>query len=57
MLIHYLSLANHELRTILATVLWHFDLELCPGSESWADQKAYVLWEKKELQIKVTPRK
>ncbi|CAI6339310.1 unnamed protein product [Periconia digitata] len=46
------NLAYHEMRIILATVLWHFDLELCEESNSWSDQKSYILWEKPELMVK-----
>lgn len=47
------SLAYHELRLIMATVLYHFDLELCPESEGWEDQQTYILWEKKPLICKL----
>lgn len=50
-----LSLANHEMRLILAKVLWNFDLELCPQSQNWADQKTYSLWEKHPLMVKMRP--
>jgi len=31
----------------------HYDLELCPESQDWPDQKVYVLWEKKPLWCKL----
>ena len=37
----------------MATVLYHFDLELCPESEGWEDQQTYILWEKKPLICKL----
>lgn len=44
------NLAYHEMRTILARLLWRFDLELCPESEQWVHgQKTYVVWEKPPL--------
>lgn len=46
------NLANHEIRIILATLIWHFDFELCPESERWLDQKVHFLWVKPELLIK-----
>ncbi|PVI05781.1 cytochrome P450 [Periconia macrospinosa] len=46
------NLAYHEMRIILATVLWHFDLELCPESNAWMEQETYVFWEKPPLWIK-----
>lgn len=51
----FLSLAYHEMHIIFATVLWHFDLELCSESESWIDQKVYTLWSKPELWVKFRP--
>lgn len=48
------NLAYHEMRIILGTVLWNFDLELCPESNAWIDQKAFTLWEKPPLWIKAT---
>ena len=38
---------------ILAGTLLHYDLELCPESQDWPDQKVYVLWEKKPLWCKL----
>ena len=32
---------------------YNFDLELCPESEGWADQKVYLLWEKHPLMVKL----
>ncbi|KAL1620285.1 hypothetical protein SLS56_009719 [Neofusicoccum ribis] len=49
------NLAYHEMRIIMAKVLWHFDLELCPQSDNWADQKTYSLWEKPGLWVKAKP--
>ena len=46
------SLANHEMRIILAKLIWNFDLELCPESENWMDQKVYMLWSKPALMVK-----
>ncbi|KAK0647791.1 Averantin hydroxylase [Lasiodiplodia hormozganensis] len=50
------NLAYHEMRIILAKVLWHFDLQLCAESNNWADQKTYGLWEKPELWVQAKPR-
>ncbi|KAL1840908.1 hypothetical protein VTJ49DRAFT_7650 [Mycothermus thermophilus] len=50
------NLANAEMRLILAKLLWHFDLELQPESRGWRDkQKIFVLWDKDELNVKLTP--
>jgi hypothetical protein len=40
------GLAMGEMRAILARVVWHFDFELCKGSENWDQQKVFSLWEK-----------
>ncbi|KAF5869159.1 putative cytochrome p450 monooxygenase protein [Botrytis fragariae] len=50
------NLAYNEMRVILARIIWRFDLELCPESQAWDDQKSYILWEKPELMCKLTPR-
>jgi cytochrome P450 len=47
------NLAWHEMRLMLATVLLHFDLELCDESTAWADQKVYVLCEKGPLMCRL----
>ncbi|PQE07708.1 Cytochrome P450 protein [Rutstroemia sp. NJR-2017a BVV2] len=44
------------MRVILARIIWKFDLELCPESQAWDDQKSYVLWDKPKLMCKLTPR-
>lgn len=53
---NFYSLAYHEMRIIFATLLWHFDLELCSESSSWLDQKTYILWEKPELMVTIKAR-
>ncbi|EMD93701.1 hypothetical protein COCC4DRAFT_76610 [Bipolaris maydis ATCC 48331] len=49
------NLAFHEMRLIAAMILWHYDLELCPESKTWIDQKAYIVYEKPELMVKLRP--
>jgi hypothetical protein len=39
---------------ILARLLWKFDLKMMPGGENWNDQKVFVLWEKSNLDVKLT---
>jgi hypothetical protein len=46
-------MAYHEIRLIIAKVLYNFDLELGPGNENWLDQSVYTVWEKKSLMVKV----
>ncbi|KKY18590.1 putative cytochrome p450 [Diplodia seriata] len=48
-------LAYHEMRLILANVLWHFDLDLCAESKDWMDQEVYTIWEKGPLMCKLKP--
>jgi hypothetical protein len=51
-------MAYHEMRLVLAKLLWHFDITICDESEDWLkDQKIYTLWEKPELNVKLTPVK
>lgn len=45
------------MRTILARILWNFDIELAEDSKDWIErQRVYVLWEKLPLNIYLTPR-
>ncbi|RAL08505.1 cytochrome P450 [Aspergillus homomorphus CBS 101889] len=50
------TLAYHEMRIILAKVLYHFDLSLAPESVDWNKQKVFSLWEKKPLMVQLHPR-
>jgi hypothetical protein len=46
----------HEIRLLLAKVLYNFDLELCEESREWIErQKVYALWVKVPLMVRVTP--
>lgn len=45
-------MAHHEMRLIMTKILFNFDLELCPESNKWIDQDAYVLWQKSPLMVK-----
>lgn len=51
-----MNLANLELRMILARLLWRFNLELMPGNENWFDQKAFVIWFRRPLLVKLVSR-
>jgi cytochrome P450 len=47
-------MAYHEMRLLLAKVLYNFDLKLCEESRDWIQrQRVYVLWEKVPLVVKV----
>lgn len=48
-------MAIHEMRLILAKVLWSFDLQLCEGQNDWLDQKVFITWEKMPLMVKLRP--
>ncbi|KAF1810767.1 benzoate 4-monooxygenase cytochrome P450 [Eremomyces bilateralis CBS 781.70] len=45
------NLAYHEIRLLLATTLYHFDMTLCDESMNWCDQKVFALWEKPPLMV------
>lgn len=51
-----LSLAYFEMRSILARVLWNFDMQIEEESQEWSEQKEYVLWQKPPLWIKLKHR-
>ena len=41
------------MRLILAHLLWHFDFESENEAWRWEDQKTWILWEKKPLNVKI----
>jgi len=46
-----------EMRSILARLVWNFEMELCPESEVWGKgQKVYFVWFKSPLMVKLTAR-
>ncbi|KAL8720308.1 MAG: hypothetical protein Q9225_002820 [Loekoesia sp. 1 TL-2023] len=47
------SLAYFEVRSILARVLWNFDMELEEESQGWTEQKEYTLWDKPPLWVRL----
>ncbi|RTE80145.1 hypothetical protein BHE90_005329 [Fusarium euwallaceae] len=50
------NLAYHELRLILASLLWTFDVSLEQSTSNWLDQKTYGIWEKQPLYVKLRVR-
>uniref|UniRef100_A0A8H7KAC0 Uncharacterized protein n=1 Tax=Bionectria ochroleuca TaxID=29856 RepID=A0A8H7KAC0_BIOOC len=50
------NMAMHEMRLLLATILFKYDLELSDESRDWSAQKAFALWIKKPLLIRATPK-
>jgi cytochrome P450 len=52
------NLAYAEMRLLMASLLWHFDLELAEESRDWMERnQIYTLWVKPELKVKLAPRK
>ena len=52
------TLANAELRVILAKLLWNSDISLPDGLDSgldWDKQKTWSFWKKPELQGRLVP--
>jgi hypothetical protein len=47
------SLAYHEMRLIMAKVLYAFDFELGLESNDWMNQDTFILWQKKPLMCKL----
>lgn len=44
------------MRLILARLIFNFDLSLSENSQGWiAEQKVWILWEKKPLNVYLTP--
>lgn len=51
------SLAYAEMRLILAKLIWNFDIDIDPRSEEWLEKNtAFLLWEKPDLWVRLTPR-
>jgi hypothetical protein len=53
---HKQNLAYAEIRSIIVRILWNFDLEICPESRNWNDQKVFMLWEKPPLNVILSNR-
>ncbi|KAI0602456.1 cytochrome P450 [Biscogniauxia sp. FL1348] len=49
------SMAMHEMRLVLANLLFRFDLELCDKTQNWPDQLVYSLWVKNPLMCRIKP--
>ncbi|ROV96976.1 hypothetical protein VSDG_04123 [Cytospora chrysosperma] len=49
------NLAYAEMRTILARMLFNFDLELAEPEKDWMDQQITSLWVKDALNVRLTP--
>lgn len=52
------SLANAEMRLLMARLLYTFDLQITAQAQDWtARQKSYLTWELTPLMIKLKTRK
>jgi len=43
-----------ELKLVVATLIWNFDIEQC-FPDNWAEQEVYLVWEKPPLPVKLHP--
>jgi hypothetical protein len=51
------SLANAEIKLVLARIIYNFDMELVDKNSDWMrNQKVYIIWRKSELLIKLKER-
>ncbi|KAL4944606.1 hypothetical protein BDV06DRAFT_81820 [Aspergillus oleicola] len=50
------SLAVMEASMILAKLLWAFDIHLAPECDNWDEQRAFIIWEKGPLLVRLVPR-
>ncbi|KAL8856708.1 MAG: hypothetical protein Q9178_006665 [Gyalolechia marmorata] len=50
------GLAYFEMRSILARMLWHLDMQLEDESRAWTEQKEYATWDKPPLWIRLKHR-
>ncbi|KAJ5633165.1 hypothetical protein N7490_009504 [Penicillium lividum] len=50
------NLAYHEMRLILAKILYNFDFSILPESVGWNKQKTFLLWEKPDLMVQLKAR-
>lgn len=50
------NLAYLEMRLILSHLLWQFDFQAVDRSWRWENQKTWILWEKRPLNVEVRIR-
>lgn len=43
------------MRLILASVVFHFDLELYDDKKDWLNQAVHIIWDKKPLLVNLRP--
>ncbi|KAH6684785.1 cytochrome P450 [Halenospora varia] len=51
------NLAYHEMRVILANVIWNFDLNLVDPEQKWLDQDIHEFWVKPPLHVRLETAK
>ncbi|KAF3766484.1 putative cytochrome P450 monooxygenase [Cryphonectria parasitica EP155] len=49
------NLAYAELRTMMARLIYNFDLELVDPDDDWMNQKVFFIWTKPPLNVYLTP--
>lgn len=45
-----------EASLVLAKLLWNFDLQLGQDSSNWDNHRAYLIWDKDPLMVKLVRR-
>ncbi|KAF2228481.1 putative benzoate 4-monooxygenase cytochrome P450 [Viridothelium virens] len=50
------SLAYFEIRSILARIIWNFDMEIQDASSDWKEQREYAMWDKPSLWVRLKHR-
>nr|BAI44760.1 cytochrome P450 [Alternaria alternata]BAI44802.1 cytochrome P450 [Alternaria alternata] len=50
------SMAYHNIRIIIARILWNYDLLAAAESDGWMKQECFPLWDKKPLMVRVMLR-
>lgn len=56
LLTHLRRLAYSEMRLIISRLIYNFDFELCVESRNWIDQKAFFVWEREALMVRLSER-
>ena len=41
----------------MSKMIWNFDFDLVNDDGNWPNQKVYVLYQKKQMMIRLNPRK
>lgn len=51
------SLAYNEMRSVMACMIWHFDMRLCAETEDWEKQGVFCMREKPPLNVRLSHQK